>query len=138
MDTILHITYAMCSTSIFTCLMTIVSGFTKFVFFVYLSSNFLFTNIITDFCFLYDFSFLIFNKFLKLVIFNVCSLKDSQNFFMKSLPLYLSSLFSTSSNNYIVGTEKPDRICSLTFVLDNISRLFLHPSIYSIKYSRSA
>ena len=38
----------------------------------------------------------------------------------------------------IVHIEKPDGICSLTFVVDEFSGLFLHPSIFSIKHSRSA
>ena len=38
----------------------------------------------------------------------------------------------------IVDIEKPDWICSFTFVVDEFSGLFLHPSIFSIKYSRSA
>ena len=40
--------------------------------------------------------------FLKLIIFIACSLKDSQNFFMQSLPLYTSCLFSRLLNNDIV------------------------------------
>ena len=38
--------------------------------------------------------------------------------------------------NDIVDIEKPDEICSLTFVADEFSRL--HLSIFSIKRSRSA
>ena len=38
----------------------------------------------------------------------------------------------------IVDIEKPDGICSLTFVVDEFSGLFLHPSIFSIIHSRSA
>ena len=34
--------------------------------------------------------------------------------------------------------EKPDQICSPTFVVDEYSGLFLHPSIFSIKHSISA
>ena len=41
-------------------------------------------------------------------------------------------------NDDIVDIEKADRICSLTFVVDNFSGLFLHPSIFSIKDFRSA
>ena len=41
-------------------------------------------------------------------------------------------------NDSIVGIEKPDGICSLTFVVDEFSELFLHPSIFSIIHSRSA
>ena len=32
---------------------------------------------------------------------------------------------------YIVNIEKPDEMCSATFVMDE---LFLHPSIFSIKH----
>ena len=39
-------------------------------------------------------------------------------------------------NDDTVNIEKPDRICSLTFVVDEFSGLFLHPSIFSVKYSR--
>ena len=41
-------------------------------------------------------------------------------------------------NDDIVDIEKPDGICSPTFVVDEFSGLFLHPSIFSIKHSRSA
>ena len=34
--------------------------------------------------------------------------------------------------------EKPDGICSLTFVVDEFSGLLLHLSIFSIMHSRSA
>ena len=34
--------------------------------------------------------------------------------------------------------EKPDGICSLTFVVDELSGLFLHPQTFSIIHSRSA
>ena len=37
-----------------------------------------------------------------------------------------------------VDIEKHDGICSLTFVEDGFSRLFLHLSIFSIIHSRSA
>ena len=74
---------------------------------------------------------------LKLVIFSACSLKDSQNFFIQSLPLYTSCLFSMLLNEDIVHIEKPGGICSLTFVVDEFSGLFLHPSVFSIIHSRS-
>ena len=38
----------------------------------------------------------------------------------------------------IVDIEKPDGICSPTFVVDEFSVLFLYPSIFSIKHPRSA
>ena len=41
-------------------------------------------------------------------------------------------------NDDIVDTEKPDGICSPTFVVDELAGLMLHPSIFSIKHSRSA
>ena len=40
-------------------------------------------------------------------------------------------------NEDIVDIEKPGVICSLTFVVDELSGLFLHPSIFSITHSRS-
>ena len=44
-------------------------------------------------------------------------------------------LVSMSLNDDIVDIEKHDGIDSLTFA-DDFSRLFLHPSIFSIKDSR--
>ena len=41
-------------------------------------------------------------------------------------------------NDDIVDIKKPDGICSPTFAVDEFSRLFLHPSIFSIKHSGSA
>ena len=41
-------------------------------------------------------------------------------------------------NDDIVDIEKPDGICSPTFVVDEFSLLFFHPSVFSIKLSRSA
>ena len=38
----------------------------------------------------------------------------------------------------IVDIEKPGGICSLTFVLDEFSALFLHRSVFFIIHSRSA
>ena len=67
--------------------------------------------------------------FLKLIILIECSLKDSQNFFMKSLPLYTSCLFSMLLNNDIVDIEKSDGICLLTFVVYEFLGLFhIHQS----------
>ena len=42
----------------------------------------------------------------------MCSLKNSQNFFMQSLPLFTSCLFSMFLNEDIVEIEKPDGIYS--------------------------
>ena len=57
---------------------------------------------------------------------------------MQSLPLYTSCLFSMLLNDDIVDTENSDRLCSPTSVVYEFSGLFLHPSVFSIKHSRSA
>ena len=57
-------------------------------------------------------------SFFKLIIFIAYSLKDLQNIFVHSLPLYTLSLFSMLLNDDIVDTEKPDGICSPTFVVN--------------------
>ena len=41
-------------------------------------------------------------------------------------------------NYNIVDIEKPDGICSLTFVVNEFPGLFLHPSIFYFIHSRSA
>ena len=56
---------------------------------------------------------------------------------MQSLLLYMLCLFSMLLNEDIVDIEKHDGIRSLTFVVDEFSGLFLHPSIFSIIHSRS-
>ena len=43
---------------------------------------------------------------------------DSQNFLMQYLPLYMSCLFFMLLNDDFEDFEKPDGICSLTFVVD--------------------
>ena len=63
----------------------------------------------------------------------MCSFKNSQNFFMQSLPL--SSMLL---NEDMVDIEKHDGMSSFTFVVDEFSGLFLYPSIFSIIHSRSA
>ena len=68
----------------------------------------------------------------------MCSLKDSQNFSMQSLPLYTSCFFCMILNDNVVDIEKPDGICSPTFVVDRFSALFSYSSIFSTKHSRSA
>ena len=49
-----------------------------------------------------------------------------------------SCSFSMSLNDNSVDIEKPNGICLASFVKDEFSVLFLHPSIFSIKHSRSA
>ena len=58
--------------------------------------------------------------FLKLIVFIERSLENSQNFFMQSLPLYTSCLFSMLLNEDILEIEKPDGILSFTFVVDKL------------------
>ena len=41
-------------------------------------------------------------------------------------------------NEDIVGIEKPNGICLLTFVVDEFPGLFLHPLIFSIIHAKSA
>ena len=67
-----------------------------------------------------------------------CSLKNLQNFFMQYSPLYTSCLLSMLLNEVIAGIEKPGGICSRTFVQNEFSGLFLHPSMFLIMHSRSA
>ena len=65
-------------------------------------------------------------------------LKNSKNFFIQSLPLDTSCLFSILLNEDIVDVEKTDGICSLSFAVNTFSGLSLHPSIFSFIYLRSA
>ena len=68
-------------------------------------------------------------RFFKKEFFSIaCSLRDSQNLFMQSLPLYITWLFSISMFlfNDIIDIEKPYVVCSPTFVLDEFSGLSLH------------
>ena len=60
----------------------------------------------------------------KLIMSTTCSLKDSQNFFMQYLLLYIPCLFSMVLNDDIVDTEKTDGICSLIFVVNEFSGFF--------------
>ena len=54
--------------------------------------------------------------FLKLIIFIACSLKNSQNFLIQSLPLYTSCLFSMLLNDDNADIGKPDEIYLLAFI----------------------
>ena len=68
--------------------------------------------------------------FSKFIIFIAFSLKNSRNFVIQSLSLYTSCSFSIPLNVHIVDIEYPRRVYSPTFVVDNFSGLFLHPSIF--------
>ena len=70
-------------------------------------------------------------------MFIVCYLKDLQNFFIQSLPLYTSCFFFMLLNDDIVDNEKPDAKRSPNFVVNGFSGLFLYPSIFSTKHSTS-
>ena len=63
------------------------------------------------------------------------AINNSQRFFIESLPLYISCLFSMLLNEYIADIEKPVGICLLIFVVDEFPGLLLHPSIFSITHS---
>ena len=86
---------------------------------VYLFSN-ISLQIIKTFVFSYDSCYSFVNNFiflfLKLIIFIACFVKDSQNCFIQSLPLYASFLFSMILNDDTVDIEKPDGIFSLTLL----------------------
>ena len=129
------------STSIFSCIMTMVSNFTIFFIFQIFIFKFFFTNI-TDFSIFMRFLLLFVNNFiffvLKFIIFIACSLKNSQNVFIQSLPLYISWLFSMLLNKDIVDIGKLAGICSLTFVVDEFSGLLWHLPIFYMIHSRSA
>ena len=136
--TIFQITYAMCSTSIFSCIMTMISNFTIFFIFQIFVFKF-FLQIQRILAFSYDSCCSFVNNFifffLKLIIFIACSLK---NFFIQFLPLYTSCLFSMLLNEDIIDIEKSNGICLLTFVVDQFSGLFLYSSIFSIIHLRFA
>ena len=123
------------STSRFTCIMTRISKFKIFLIIQIFILKFFYENI-TNFCIFISFLLLFCHNFvfssLNLIIFIAYTLstlhvKHSQNVFIK---IFL--------DEYIVDIQKPDGICTLTFAADDFSGLFLHPSIFSIIYSRSA
>ena len=117
----------MFSTSIFTCIMTMVPHFA--VFFIFSTSLFKFLYKYNRFLYLHMILFFFF--FLELIISIACSVKYSQ--IMQSLLLYRSRLFPMLLNDEIVDIEKSDGISLSTFVEDKFSGLVLHPSIFSIQ-----
>ena len=88
-----------------------------------------------DSCCSFDNNFIFF--FLILIIFIVCSLKDSQNVFIQSMPIH-TCFFSILLNYDIANIKKYDEICPLISVMDEILGFFLHPLIFSINHLRSA
>ena len=114
--------------SILPCIMIMIFNFTIFFIFPIFIFKPFFTNII-DFSFSYDSSCSFVNNFifffLKLNIFVACSIKDSQKPFhaVFTSVLYTSCLFSMLLNDDIVDIEKPEGICSPTFVLNEFFRI---------------
>ena len=121
----------MCSTSVFTCIMTMISNCAIFFplqkqqIFTFSCNSCNFLLITSIFC------------FLKSIIFIAYFLKDSQNFFIQPLSLYISCLFFYFLKWYRRHWTS-DRKCLLTFAIDNFPGLFLHLSTFSIKDARSA
>ena len=57
---------------------------------------------------------------------------------MKFFPLHASCLFFMLLNENFVDIERPGEMCSPIFVADEFSGMILHPTIFSVKHSRSA
>ena len=85
----------MCSQSVFTCIMRMVNFTIVFIISVFMLKLLLQMQQIFIFSCNSSCSFVkgIIFFFSKLIIFNACSLKDSQNFFIQSSPLYTFRLF---------------------------------------------
>ena len=47
-------------------------------------------------------------------------------------------LISMLSNDDIADIEKPELMCLSSFVVDEFTGFFLHPSVFSIKHARPA
>ena len=58
--------------------------------------------------------------------------------FTKVFHVIFTTLYIRLLNDAIVDIERLDEICLSTFAVDEFSKLFLHPSIFSFKHSRSA
>ena len=104
------ITYDIRCTSLFPCIMAMISNFTTLFIFQISILNFLLTNMIFFFAFLYDSCSSLVNNFiflfLKLIIFIIfISLKNSKNLVTQSLSLYTSCLFSVLLNKDIVDMQ---------------------------------
>ena len=95
---IFPITYAMRNTSTLPSLMTMISNFTIFFIFQIFFLDYLLYKYNKIFEFPDDSCCSLINNFifffLNLIIFTAYALKDSQNFFIQSIPLYPSCLFS--------------------------------------------
>ena len=120
----------MCTASIFICIMTMILNFVILFILSMFIFKFFFANI-TDFAFSYDFCCSFVNNFIYF-LFKV-------SYLLRMLPSGFTKLFHVFFlKDDIVDIETPDGIFSPTFLLDEFSRLFLHPSIFCIKDSISA
>ena len=141
--TIFQITYAMCSISILPCIMKMISNFT--IFFIFYLSNiyFYFLSFVSKYK-IFEFSYDSCCSFVNNFIFNFkiifigCSIKNSQNFFMHCLPLYISCLSCHTSKGRYCKHWKTwwNMLTYLWCRLD--SELFLHLSAFSVIDSRFA
>ena len=115
------------------CIMKMISNFTIFFIFQIIVSKFFFINYnrLLNFNMIPAVLLLMISFFIfKINYLNF--LKDSQNFFIQTLPLHTSCLFSMLLNDNIVDIGKSDGICLPTFVVNEFSALFLHQSVFSI------
>ena len=124
----------MCSTSVFTSIVTMVPDFAIVFVIGVLLYKLCFWKYTRFFVFSYDsscsFVSAIIFFFSKLIIFIVHSLKDSQNFFVQSSPntscLFFIHHASTPANVDIMDIDYPQGICSPTVVKDDFSKLFFN------------
>ena len=97
------------SSSIFSCIIKMVSHVTIFFIFQIFILNFFVLQIqqvlvfSCDSCYSFVNNFIF--SFLKLIIFIVCSFKDSQHFFIQPLPLYTLCLYSMLLNDDVLDIE---------------------------------
>ena len=119
---------AMRSTSISSCIMTIISNFVRFLSFKYLLSRF---SLLIKQILLFHLSraaLLLIISF-HLIILIACSLNDLRNFFIQSLSLYTSFLLSMLLRDDIVDIEKPDGICLPAFLcMSSQDYFYIHQS----------
>ena len=94
------------SSSIFSCIIKMVSHVTIFFIFQIFILNFFVLQIQQVLVFSCDFCCSFVNNFIfKLIIFIVCSFKDSQHFFIQPLPLYTLCLYSMLLNDDVLDIE---------------------------------
>ena len=124
--TIFWITYAMCGTSIFSCITTKISNFTIFSIF----QIFMFFTNVTDLYIFIWFLLLFCQYCFYCVIFLITKL-----FRAIFTSEYIMLIFYDSKWRYRRHKNFHGK-CPLSFVVDEFSRLFLHTSVFSIIHSR--